>query len=423
MDYSRRKLLAGLAVSAMSGCINTDSTQYQPGNNKCGDEYISPTTDGTLSSVEQDWPAPQYDSRNTGYNEEVSADETTCGRVRYVRDIAPEDGFIVAATLQDGTVYVSRWNDIIAVDATTGRPEWTVTVPHRITTAPVLTANRAFVGTRGGLVAVDITSQSVDWSTPLCDTAFEAIERPCSILNPPAVSAKRVFVGTIAGQFAALSVESGEVEWSVLATRLPDESSPPGVANIPRFAGPPAIANGVVLIANWNNIIYAFDVSTGDELWRNVGASRGEPAPTIVGNTVLATTQVDLTALRLTDGTVRWRHRGDPGSVALSTTVVDDTIHVASGDAYESLNITALDREDQTIDWRVPGRPQTSASADPSTLYLGLYSNLVAIDRNTGSVAWEMKMAPVSGPPIVTDGAVIALDKAGLLYGIDTSGD
>jgi hypothetical protein len=88
-----------------------------------------------------------------------------------------------------------------------------------------------------------------------------------------------------------------------------------------------------------------------------------------------------------------------------------------------SLSTIALDRTDRTVDWRLSGRPQTSASADPGTPYLGLYEDLVAIDRATGRIARQMTMQSVaSGPPIVTDGAGIALDGPGTLYGIDTGG-
>lgn len=425
MERSRRTVLAALAGASASGCLGFGPSNDQPGNNKCGDEYVDPTTDGTLSVGDQDWPAPQYDMRNTGYNPAVSSTGTHCGRVQYVRELATEeDGIVGAATLRDGTVYVSRRTEVLAVDAATGTPQWTVPVPHKIWTAPVVTADRAFVGTREGLVAVDTGTRRVDWTVPLAESAFAAIDDRGWISSPPAVSGERVFAGTKAGQFAAVDAATGSVEWSMTAVALPDESSPPEDSNIPSFQGPPAIADGVIVVGNWNGRLYGFDARTGEELWQRVGAADYEPAPTVVGETVLATTQVDLTAHRLTDGSTRWTYREDPGSVALSAAVVDDTVHLAAGPAYESLSIVSLDRTDRSIDWRVPGRPQTSASADRETLYLGLYGNLVAIDRDTGRVAWEMKMESVaSGPPIVTDGAVIALDERGFLYGIDTTGE
>lgn len=425
MEYSRRTVLAALAGGSTGGCLGFGPSNDQPGNNKCGEEYVDPTTDGTLAVGDQDWPAPQYGVGNTGYNPAVSTTETHCGQVRYVRELASEeDGVVGAATLRDGTVYVSRRSELLGVDAATGTPQWTVPVPHEIWTAPVVTADRAFVGTREGLVAVDVGARRVDWTVPLAETAFPAIDYPGWILSPPAVSGGQVFAGATSGQFAAIDVETGSIEWSTTARTLPDEGSPPEDANIPSFEGPPAIMDGVVVVGNWNGRLYAFDTRTGEELWRRNGAARYEPAPTVVGDTVLATTQVDLTAHRLADGSTRWQYREDPGSVALSAAVVDDTVHVAAGPAYESLSIVSLDRTDRSIDWRVPGRPQTSPSADRGTLYLGLYGNLVAIDRDTGTVAWEMKMESVaSGPPIVTDGAVIALDERGYLYGVGTSGE
>lgn len=426
MNPTRRAVLASAAGLSLSGCLGFGTPNDQPGNNKCGEQYIQPQSDGTLPEIDTDWPLPQYDARNSGSNPAVTSEQTTCGRVRWIQELADEeDGVVGAATLLDGTVYVSRREEIVTVDAHTGAIQWSVSVPHEIRTAPTVTTDQVFIGTEMGVVAIDTATQTVGWNTPVDDTDVDldtSSTRRGLVAGAPAVSDGRVFAGTYAGQFAALDAETGAIEWSVTTDVLPNQDAPAEDANKPIFDGTPAVGNGVVVIGNWNERLYAFDVGTGEELWTHKGASGYQISPTIVDDTVLATTQVDLTAHSLTDGSVQWRHRDDPGSVTLSAAVDDESIFVAAGDAYASLTVTALDRTDQSINWRVPGRPQTSPSIDNQTVYLGLYGNLVAIDRDSGEVVWEMKMeSVVSGPPIVTDDAVIALDERGYLYGIETS--
>ncbi|MCT9097937.1 PQQ-binding-like beta-propeller repeat protein [Haloarchaeobius sp. HME9146] len=425
MNPTRRSILGAVAGTGLAGCLRLgQSSEESIGSIACGEETHQPSTGERLTGIGTDWPAPQHDIANTGFNPAVSTTETRCGQTRWIRELADEqDGVVGAPTLRDETVFVSRRDSVVAVDARSGTESWSVPVPHEIWTTPVVGTDRVFVGTRNGVVAISIADRQVDWQAPLQQSAFDDIDGRGWVSGAPTVGDEYVFAGTKAGQFAALDAVTGETVWSTTTDLLPDGSASPENANLPVFDGPAAVADGTVVIGNWNGQLYAFDASSGEELWTRTGDTDYEPAPTVVGETVLATTETTMAAVRLTDGTVEWTYSGDPGSVTLSATVVDGTAHVAAGDSYSSLSVISLDLTDRSVAWRTDGRPQTSAGTDGATLYLGLYGNLVAIDRQSGEVAWEMRTESVlSGPPIVTAGAVIALDERGFLYGVDTTG-
>lgn len=314
-------------------------------------------------------------------------------------------------------MFVTTESELVVLDAKTGADEWSTPLPRTGETSPTVTSRHVYVGTDGSLVAIDRRSQSVAWEreTDLSELSHSGPE----VSGPPTVARDAVIVGTYDGSMNAFDATSGDLRWSETVTTLPNESETPSYGNTPFFDGPAAIADGRVYATNNNGILYAFDLETGERLW-SVESVEGSfhGGPTVVDGVVYATS-TGLAAVAASDGTVRWRYSQDPGSMKESPVVVDDSVYVASGESYGSLAITALDRQKRTVEWRTGSRPQNGFSAGPERLYVPLFGNLVAIDRATGEIAWEMETeSVVSGPPALTDGGVIAADERGAVFGI-----
>lgn len=418
MNLSRRAFLSSAVAATTAGCVDLGATESRPGRITVGEQTQKPATDGSLSGVTGAWPTAQFDARNVGFDPGLSTNPAGSPQVKWRSRVAEgEDALSGSPSLRDGLVFVTTDEELVVLNATTGASEWSSPLPSEGVTTPTVTERRVFLGTENGVVAVDRDSRTSTWTVE-SNVSELAYENP-EVNGAPTVREGIVFAGTYDGALYALDASTGERRWATAVTMLPDETEAPSAGNTPFFQGPPAVAHGAVFASNANGYLYAFDVTTGEERWR-VEASEGGfgPGPTVIEDTVYAVSQVELVAVAA-DGTVRWRFREDPGSMKDSAVVLDDAIYVASGESYGELAVTALDRRDRSVQWRVDGRPQTSFSAGPEHLYVPLNGNLVAIDRNTGEIAWEMETASaVGGPPVVTGGGVITADEQGTVYGI-----
>ncbi len=424
MKQSRRTFLATVgATAAVAGCVNFNDSQPPPGQIIAGEQVRSPISDGTLSGINQSWPTAQFNAQNSGCNLDLSKPAVTHAQVKWHNQVADEeDALVDSPSLYDGSVFVTTDRALIVLNASTGKEQWSVSLEQEGVTTPTVTERHVYLGTVDKLVAVNRHTQSIDWVREMTtNQSYLGAAHP-RINGAPTVADGIILVTTYYGVLYAFEADTGRQRWATTVTTLPDDTGTPGADNTPFFEGPPAIAHGHVYAANVNGYLYAFDAVTGDQQWRVKSTGGFQPGPTVIDDTVYAVSQVELLAIDAINGTVRWRFREDSGSMKESAIVLSDTIYVASGDSYGSLAITALDRQSRSVHWRVEGRPQASFSAGPHRLYVPLYGNLVAIDRNQGTVEWEMHTESViGGPPIVTDGGVITADERGSIYGIGSA--
>lgn len=420
---SRRDLLGaiGAATVGTAGCLGFGASggdDPPQGTIVAGETTREPITDGSLASAEQPWPTAQFDAQNTSYNPDLSAPFSGVPQVKWHRQLAEEEDDLAGSpSLHDGTVFVTTEERLYALDPLTGADKWSVSLPKRGETTPTATDRHVFVGTDGELIAIDRDSQSIGWrgTTERSDLEYS---NPL-VHGAPTVVDDTVVVGTADGLLAAFEVTSGDLQWSHTVTVLPDESATPAVGNTPFFNGPPAVANNRVYAGNANHFLYAFDIETGEKQWETESSDAGfEPAPTINGDTVYAVAD-ELIAVAHDDGTVQWRFSDDPGSMVESAVIVDETVYVASGDSTGSISVKALDLETRDVKWQVGGRPQATPSAGPQYLYVPLYGNLVAIDRESGEIAWELELESVAGgPPVLTTGGLVTADERGAVFGV-----
>jgi len=175
-------------------------------------------------------------------------------------------------------------------------PVWSV----KATTAaapfgtPVIDEGRLYVGTRQGLVALDMTTGGILWSY-----------RGGALDKPPALSNRGVlYIVDDSGTVAALNRADGRVHWSVHL-------------NTPAVAAP-IFLNQTVVIATQGRI-RGLSASHGSQQWEL--AVHGAPSQPVQENWtrfVVGDGNGDVRSIDVNTGAVRWRRQVDGWEVAVS---------------------------------------------------------------------------------------------------------
>jgi outer membrane protein assembly factor BamB len=200
-----------------------------------------------------------------------------------------------------------------------------------------------------------------------------------------------------------------------LPTPTPDPAELPGVASehaalVPMFRGNAARTGENPGPAPLNRPIVRWKTFVGGESYAS---------PVVGGEMVYVATKAgSLVALRLPDGTERWRtHIGD--YVARTTPALSgDALFVAAGYA-----LLAIDAETGVERWSVPLRFAGSCSpvVDGDLVYVATQEGHVsAFAARTGNEVWHYRNDNLLfGSPAVAEGVVVIADEAGVVTAID----
>lgn len=191
-----------------------------------------------------------------------------------------------------------------------------------------------------------------------------------------AISADTVFVGSASGTFFALRASTGAIRWR---------------KQVGAVACAPLIAGGTLYIGTADGTLLALDAQTAAEKWRY--QSRGPIQQTPVGTSdlILFSNEADqVVAIDAITGKFKWQYKGE------------------TPDEY-------------TL------RGHAGVTIDGELIYTG-FSNgtLVALRKDTGSVAWSTSLKAdadrfmdVDATPIVIDDRVYASSSSGGVYALD----
>ena len=209
----------------------------------------------------------------------------------------------------DGVLYtVQAPNDVVALDAATGRIFWTYhhepaparTCCGRVNRGLAILGNTLFMGTVDGrLLAIDARSGQLIWNTEVADA-----DELFSITMPPMVVEDKVYIGTaggdlgIRGYVAAYSANSGEELWRFHTIPGPGE---PGNET---WSGDSWMTGGAAI---WN--AGAYDADANLVYW-----GTGNPAPDWDGRTRLGDNLYSdsVIALDADTGELKWHYQFTP---------------------------------------------------------------------------------------------------------------
>jgi outer membrane protein assembly factor BamB len=339
-----------------------------------------------------DWTRWKYDAANTGVN--PSETRLGPGNARGLRRTWFRDQCCIGTPLvAGGTLYVGGTEDpvqgpgqILALDAATGEPRWSVSTG---TSEPpsgglALSGGRLFASlgfeTAGTpMLALDAASGRVLWS----------LEAPTYFYGPPNIAGGVVYATGGDNKVWALDAATGQVRWRSYVTRTAAAT------------GPVAVAGGLVYVAGGpdnDGVLLAKDVGNGVNRWkafpaRDGGRGRLLGSPSVRGGRVVVVTE---------DGSVlAYRAAGCAPALTCKPLWVRQ---LGASSPYDP----------------TPGLGQT-------TVFVGGLGRLHALDAATGRPRWS-GLVEFTGDesavtaPVIANGVVYATTVDNRVYAFNSAG-
>jgi outer membrane protein assembly factor BamB len=279
--------------------------------------------------------------------------------------------------------FTSRDNYLYALEPGGGKEIWKFKMGPDLGTenywdnylsSPVVVGNTLYVGSGdGNLYAIDKTSGQAIW----------AYHSGARIRTTPAIFENHIVFGNNAGLLIDVNRNTGKMQWQF---KTDGASNNFGLKNndTKSVFCSPSISDGIVVSGGRDAIIYALDLTTGKEKWRN-------------------------------------NHKGP---WILSTAIKNGTVFVGCG---SDLLVQALDLQSGLEKWkfRAASAIFSSLTLAGDLVYfndLALTGNLHAINTLTGKELWCFPMADRSfSTPVIANGIVYNADENGMLYALQSA--
>lgn len=181
----------------------------------------------------------------------------------------------------------------------------------------------------------------------------------------------------------------------------------------------PAIVAGVVYSADLDGTVFAVDAATGAEVWRQRTGTFPTDLTVAKGRVVLGTvSDASIHAFEALTGVQSWSYPtlGLPGAPL----VVGDTVYIATtqGQLY------ALALSNGSLRWQVGigGTVDNGIAASGHYLFVGdsVGCSLRAVDARNGAVKWSTCVGDqIPGTPTVSGGRVFVGARDGLIHALD----
>lgn len=264
----------------------------------------------------------------------------------------------------------------------------------------------------GSVKALNSTNKEVRWATTL----------PHTITSGPVVSEGKVVVATTAPSLVVLNQDSGKTLWEVPV-------SAEILANT-------LVTDNTVIAKTIDGNVYAFDSDTGKKLWFNKHGSpdlvlKASSSPVKIGPLVLiGFSDGKLDAYTLKTGNLAWQKNvSEPNGVSDVERLVDiDADPIIKGDiayiaSYQG-ELGAMSLKTGEFIWRKPASVYKNMALGKETLYLtDSHDVLMAFNSKNGNLIWKQDKLTARGltEPVLMDKYVLVGDKTGLVHVLDAN--
>lgn len=253
----------------------------------------------------------------------------------------------------------------------------------------------------------------------LWSTSVGKGDEALGVAQRPAIADGRVYAAAVEGGVSAFDLRSGQSVWRY-ASELP-------------LTGGPGAGDGLVVVGSLEGDVIALDAATGAEKWKAKVANEVLVAPAVGGGMVFVhSNDGRVTALDAGTGERRWFHSATVPSLTVRG---NGAITVGPGMVFvgnDSGSLTALSMTDGSVVWTTPvaqaeGRSELERMADVdgpavldnTTLYATSYKNhTVAIDGPSGQLMWDRENGGPRGLGL-SNSAVVVTDVSGKVWGLD----
>ena len=296
---------------------------------------------------------------------------------------------------------------VVAVDSTTGRPDWAYRCADCYVSPPVIYEDLLFVSSRdnahgtGKVRAINIATGKEEWS-------ISAGDKKVSLISPTVFEGMLFFMlgegasdillaqGSY-GSIHAVDISTRSIKWSFEAQGIFDT---------------PAIWHGFLYAGSNRDYLYALDINTGKLKWKFKAKAH---APVVRDGTVYFNDYANLFAVDAETGQLKWKNKA-PASVETMLAVTGSAIFFGgdSGAFY------AVNTNDGKLKWRtkIKGTPYEPIIANNRVLAGGT-EELLMLDLETGKNYSEIALGPnrVSTPSL-GDGYMIVANDDGFFFAI-----
>ncbi len=265
---------------------------------------------------------------------------------------------------------------------------------------------------------------SLRWRHTLADRREDVSPQEFST---PALWSDTIYAGSSSGELLALRAATGEVRWR---------------KKVGAVSSRPALEGGLLYLGTEDGVLLCLDAQTGDERWRY--ATRGPIAqmPLLSGSLVVVANEADqVVALDSLSGAFKWQYKSDtPEENTLrghAGVVGDDDLFFTG---FSNGNLVALRRDTGTVAWlqALKGEAMSFVDVDATPVLLGetLYvtsssGGVYALDKTSGLVRWRARLWDASMPTssgnvggLTTDGSLLYVAVADLgIHALDLAGN
>ena len=287
----------------------------------------------------------------------------------------------------------------------------------RLTASPIVAEGKVFTLDTEGRVTAFSSSGASAWRASVAPTGEKAHK---GFGGGLAADGGRVYAATGYGWVMALDAGSGKKLWEKNV-------------GTPIRASPTA-AGGKVIVATSDGIVYALSAADGQELWNHRGLPErssilSNASPAIDGDLVVVPyPSGEVVALRASDGQPAWtdslaRTRNASSLSSMSDAarpVIDGGTVFAVGHAGRMIATSARGGE-RLWSLNVPGIQAPYVAGD-YVFVVDTGSQLLAIDRKDGKVAWSTTLATATwSGPVLAGGKLWLTSSKGQLAGVNAA--
>jgi len=172
---------------------------------------------------------------------------------------------VSAAAIAGDVLVIGGYDRFVqALDRHTGESIWKVETVGRTMASPLILEDRVYVSATNAFYALDLQTGELLWTVPLpSDNEFDFV-------SAPAYSDGMLFM-SVGQSFVALDSATGELRWQVQKETYFYFS---------------ALGQSLAYVGNGDGFFYAYDLTTGEEIWKFAGGEEIWFGPAVTGDTV-----------------------------------------------------------------------------------------------------------------------------------------
>ena len=212
-------------------------------------------------------------------------------------------------SIVDGKAYVTTCNwwqgHIHCLDLYTGSFLWNYSISDQLFSSPAVSNGMVYVASLNGrVVCVNASTGHQVWNV-LLDTDIMIQDSPVLYAGRLYISCTNEYPATNRSKLYCIWSENGSVAWYNSTRNARDIS--------------PAVVDGKVYGAGFDNLLTCFDAMTGDVIWQSTEQITSSH-PVVVNNNVFGASDTSVYCVH--DGTTVWEFPLDSGFLVASTIVV-----------------------------------------------------------------------------------------------------